>query len=135
MPEFLGGRTVPTPTWALKHSDGSFSCRDCGFARPTLDAVRGHRRACRGVVGLGQRVAEIQARATGSQPPAQPAQGLGATRWQPAYVSPPKDLPVTECMACDALRREVAALREREAQRDRDVAELAEVVGNSVHHL
>lgn len=42
---------------------------------------------------------------------------------------------MTECMACDALRREVAALRERETQRDRDVAELAEVVGNSVSHL
>lgn len=129
---------MATPSWAVHHTDGSWSCADCGRASRTIDGVRGHRRSCPGVSGLVDRLALISERSisatlSGSQQAAQLASQRLVSRWEPAK-SRVLAVPAGEPLA-QGLAQENAALRRRIVELEADQLELLEIATNDLPHL
>lgn len=142
----------PTPKWAVHHPNGGWSCADCGRAGSTLAAVRGHRRACPGIGGLVDRVAQIGvsvlpssrsvesnlSRLSGSQPAAR-ASG-SAARSQPHWAPVPffrgSSQPVQPAYGePSSWSEERAGLQQRVVALEGAVKSLTEIATNDLTHL
>ncbi len=143
--------TSPTPKWAVHHSDGSWSCFDCGRASRSIDGVRGHRRSCKGISGVAQKVEEIRqsvlgnanlSRLSGSQQTAEPA--AQAAPSQPMYApSPYRALPgrlsqpaePSQIVGYDDPSMEIAALKQTVTRLEQAILVMSEKSGNDIRHL